>query len=40
MVFSEDAVNDCWKWREYSLAPNSDFLDNSYLGIDFSSNGT
>ena len=36
MVFSSYAVNNCWKWGEYSLLIVSCY---SYLGIDFSSNG-
>ena len=36
MVFSEDAVNGCWKWEEYSLPIVSSY---SYLSIDFSRNG-
>ena len=36
MVFSKDAVNDCWKWGEYSLPIVSSY---SYLCIDFSRNG-
>ena len=37
MVFSKYAVNGCWKWGEHSLSKLSSY--NSYLGIDFSSNG-
>ena len=36
MVFSKDAVNDCWKCGEYILPIVSSY---SYLGIDFSRNG-
>ena len=36
MVFYKDDVNVCWKWCKYSLPIES---TNSYLGIDFSSNG-
>ena len=35
MVFSKDAVNNCWKCGEYSLP----IVSYSYLGIDFSRNG-
>ena len=37
MVFSNDAVNGCWKWGEYSLPTVSSYY--SYLGIDISRNG-
>ena len=34
MIFSKDAVNGCWKWRDHSLPKVS-----CYFGIDFSRNG-
>ena len=36
VIFSEDIVNGCWKWKEHSLPEVSSY---SYLGIDFSTSG-